>query len=245
MIVKDAQLEWVRRPLQARSQQTLDRLLDAAEALLDEQGLDKITVAEVVRRAGSSVGAFYTRFADKEGLVRLVLERFTEQALATTDAVLAPERWQGVPVNDALETMLSFMLGVVRQRRTLIAALTVRSAQDPSFIALGERLRERICECLLALVAVRGDRFTHEDPETGIHLAVGMVLSFMESRAIHQSERISDERAASEMARLIVAYLGVQDAQQVSQIHKSNKTNGNKRARREHRAPSASRENRT
>ena len=228
MIVRDAQLEWVRRPLQARSQQTLDRLLDATEALLDEQGLDKITVAEVVRRAGSSVGAFYARFADKEGLVRLVLERFTEQAIATTEAVLLPERWQGVPVADALETMLLFTLKIVRERRQLIAALIVRSAQDPSLTALGEQLHEHICERMRALVAARGDRFTHEDPDTAIHVAVGMVLSFVESRAIHHTERMTDERMATEMARLIVGYLGVDTR---TRNHK--RTNGHRRLRSE------------
>jgi len=198
-------------------------LLDAAEALLDEQGLEKITVAEVARRADSSVGAFYTRFADKEGLVRLVLERFTEQAIATTEAVLLPERWNGVPVADALETMLLFTLKIVRERRRLIAALIVRSAQDPTLTALGEQLHEHICEHMRALVAARGDRFTHEDPDTAIHVAVGMVLSFVESRAIHHAERLTDERMATEMARLIVGYLGVDTT------HKQKRTNGHKR----------------
>ena len=32
------ELRWIRRPQQARSQQTLDRILDAAEALVAENG---------------------------------------------------------------------------------------------------------------------------------------------------------------------------------------------------------------
>ena len=60
-----AGLHWVRPPQQARSQETLNRLLDAAEQLVAEKGFDDTPVAEVARRAGSSVGAFYSRFREK------------------------------------------------------------------------------------------------------------------------------------------------------------------------------------
>ena len=47
-----AGLRWVRPPRQERSQQTLHRILDAAEALVSDKGFEDTPVAEVVRRAG-------------------------------------------------------------------------------------------------------------------------------------------------------------------------------------------------
>ncbi|MBK7977790.1 MAG: helix-turn-helix transcriptional regulator [Deltaproteobacteria bacterium] len=44
------------RPKQARSQQTLARLLDAAEALISDRGIASVSVADVVEAARSSVG---------------------------------------------------------------------------------------------------------------------------------------------------------------------------------------------
>ena len=70
------QLEWVRRPMQERSQRTLERILSAAETLILEVGFEGATVAEIVRRADSSVGAFYTRFKDKDALLRCLIDRF-------------------------------------------------------------------------------------------------------------------------------------------------------------------------
>jgi hypothetical protein len=119
-------------------------------------------------------------------------------------------------------------LRIVRERRQLIAALTVRSAQDPTLTALGEQLHEHISAHMRALIAARGDRFAHEDAETGIHVAVGMVLSFVESRAIHRTERLPDEQLAAEIARLIVRYLGVESPQTTLG------TNGRKRAQARH-----------
>ena len=69
----DREHEWscfIRRsPQQLRSRQTLDRLLDAAEAVIREEGISELTVAKVVKRGQSSVGAFYRRFPDREALL--------------------------------------------------------------------------------------------------------------------------------------------------------------------------------
>ena len=52
-------------PKQARSQRTLERILQAAEELVLEKGLASVSVPDIVARANSSVGGFYARFEDK------------------------------------------------------------------------------------------------------------------------------------------------------------------------------------
>ena len=44
-------VEWVKPTHQARSQETLERILEAAEELVSERGFDNATVSEIVRRA--------------------------------------------------------------------------------------------------------------------------------------------------------------------------------------------------
>ena len=110
-------LRWVRAPQQARSQETLDRILDAAESLVTEKGFEDATVAEVARRAGSSVGAFYARFRDKTGLLYALYDRYLEQAMATADVALDPERWQGTAIPDLLRSVVRFLVEVYRERQ--------------------------------------------------------------------------------------------------------------------------------
>ncbi len=211
MPVTAAQLEWVKAPRQARSQETLERLLDAAEAIIIEGGIDAATVAEVARRAGSSVGSFYARFADKEALLRCMLERFHEQAIATTDAVLVPPRWDGVELGDALETMLLFMMRVLRERRRLMVAMLTRAAGDPTLAALGIRLHDHITEKLLAVLRHRGDALDHPQPEVAVRMAAWLVLAAMESRVLYGSggeERLPDALVAGELARMALRYIG-------------------------------------
>jgi AcrR family transcriptional regulator len=210
MPVTAAQLEWVKPPLQARSAQTMERLLDAAEAIIIDHGIDAATVAEVARRAESSVGSFYARFADKEALVRCLLERFHEQAIATTDAVLVAERWDGIALGDALETMLLFMMRVLRERRRLIVAMLVRAAADPTLGVLGLRLHDHITERLIAVLRRRQEPLDHPDPEIAVRMAAWLVLAAMESRLLYGTadERLPDALVAAELSRMALRYIG-------------------------------------
>ncbi len=63
-------LQAVTGPKQARSERTLQRLLDAAEVLIEEKGHAAVSIPEIARRARSSVGGFYARFRDKNELLR-------------------------------------------------------------------------------------------------------------------------------------------------------------------------------
>jgi AcrR family transcriptional regulator len=56
---KDSPL--VKTPLQDRSRKTLERILAAGWALLEEGGPDALTVQAITQRARTSVGSFYAR----------------------------------------------------------------------------------------------------------------------------------------------------------------------------------------
>ncbi len=68
-MAKVAQLRTVAGPKQARSEDTLRRLLNAAEELIIEKGHRAVSIPEIARRAHSSVGGFYARFRDKTELL--------------------------------------------------------------------------------------------------------------------------------------------------------------------------------
>lgn len=205
-------LTWVRPPQQERSQKRLERMLDAAEALILEIGAENLTVAEVARRADSSVGAFYSRFRDKDGLLRYVFQRFYEEALATADHALAPERWARADLTEAIAALVTFMVRTFRQRRRLVAAFTLRAAADSEFAALSESLGERVADRLRELVSTRDVDIAHNDPERAVGILVWMVMSALEARALYAPralESFDDEEIAVELTRMALAYLGV------------------------------------
>src|SRR5437763_12149404 len=78
------------RPLRADAERNRRRILDAAEAVFGERGLD-VGVAEIAARAGVGRGTLFRNFASKQDLIAaIVSERMTEvtergRALLETD----------------------------------------------------------------------------------------------------------------------------------------------------------------
>jgi AcrR family transcriptional regulator len=215
---RSGQLRWVREPRQARSRRTLDRILDAAEALMAEKGFEDAPVAEVVRRAGSSVGAFYARFRDKDGLLYALYDRYLEQAMATTDDALDPARWEGVALPETLGSVVRFLVSVFREQRGLIRAFVMRNHADPGFAAREARLSRYVGEKLAGVLLAHRDAIRHPEPERAVRFGLNMVFSTIESMVLFGETRssdlaVDDDRLAAELTRAYLAYLGVTERQ--------------------------------
>ena len=213
-MIAQTDLRWIREPRQARSRETLDRILDAAESLVAEKGFEDATVAEIVRRGESSVGAFYARFRDKEGLLYALYERYLEQATATADDALDPERWHGTDLRALLQAVVRFLVVIYRDRGGMIRAFVVRNHSDPEFRARQERLSHYVSEKLAAALLAQRDEITHPEPDKAIAFGLSMVFSSIESHVLFGETRSStlalgDDDLAAELTRAYLAYLGV------------------------------------
>jgi AcrR family transcriptional regulator len=208
------ELRWVRPPRQVRSRRTLDRILDAAEALVAEKGFEDTTVGEVVRRAGSSVGAFYARFPDKDALLYALYERYLEQAIATADDALDPARWRGRGVAEILAEVVRFLVAIYRAQGGLIRAFVLRNHTDPAFRARQERLSHHVSTKLTALLLARRDEITHPEAERAAAFGLTMTFATIEGAVLFGETRssalaLSDDDLAAELTRAYLAYLGV------------------------------------
>jgi hypothetical protein len=143
-----------------------------------------------------------------------VFQRFYEQATATVDAVLAPERWHDTPAAELIGSAMEFLVRVFRDKRQLILALTVRGIRDPDLGNYGVRCGERIALRAAELLRERHERIRHPQPDQAIIFVIWLVLSALDARAIgsaHGNTLIPDQRVAAELTRLTLAYLGIQE----------------------------------
>jgi len=77
-----------RPPQQTRSQETLDRILDAAERLFARQGFAATTIKQIGKEAAVNPALLYYYYDGKETLYRAMLQRILGQLLARgTDAI--------------------------------------------------------------------------------------------------------------------------------------------------------------
>ena len=210
-----APLEWVRPPQQQRSQQTLERLLDAAEALLVESGSSGLTVAAVARRASSSVGAFYARFSDKEALLGTLHVRACEQSVATAAAALDPERWHGTPLAACLEELVAFILTITQQRQGLWHAFLEAAMRDAVFAERRGQTADAIAAHLHTFLQTRSAEATHGDLSLAASIIVRMLLATAEMETLRGADYRLDLGPAPELTTELtcaaLAYLGVRD----------------------------------
>lgn len=209
-------LQWVRSPQQTRSQESLERILDAAETLFAEKGFEQTTVAEIARQANSSVGAFYGRFREKDDLLRCLHDRFTEQAIATTDVALDPNRWADASIAEIFSETIPFLVDVYRERLGLMRAFLIRESVDPGF-AKGLPGNKHLAEKLRQLLLARRDQIGHPDPALAIDMCWQVICGYLNNLSLYQNIdeagiKLGDERLPRELTRVALNYLGVSDA---------------------------------
>jgi AcrR family transcriptional regulator len=201
---------------QERSRRTQNRLLEAAEALLAEQGLEGATVPAIAERAELSVGAVYRRFPDKDALLRAVYERFFARSLDSNRAALNPDFWGAATAAEIVHAIVGGIVLGYAQQRGLLGALFryAETHPDPEFRRRAEELNSRSLRALVDLLVARGERISHDDPDYAIRFAFFTVAAVL--RAAVRSEPSAanpftgpDERLAGELSRMCLAYLGL------------------------------------
>ena len=81
------QLTPYRRPSQARGQEKFDRILDAAHSLIEENGVEAFSLADVAKKAGVATGSAYHFFPSLEAIFIALVERYDK---IFTDIVSEP-----------------------------------------------------------------------------------------------------------------------------------------------------------
>ncbi len=144
-----------RQPVQERSRQTVARILDAADTLIDEGGVEAVTTRAVADRAGVTYPSLYRFFADREE----ILDQLVTHHLAALDAqAVAEERtWQITSVRDVIDRELDLHVAYFKEHPSA-ARLWLSGRSSPAVVAqvrqraqvLAERLRQALVAANLA-----------------------------------------------------------------------------------------------
>lgn len=78
-----------RAPVQQRSTERLERILDACASVLDEGGYERLSTRAVAARAGVPIGSVYRFFSDKRALADALAHRNLDEFVRRTAARLA------------------------------------------------------------------------------------------------------------------------------------------------------------
>jgi AcrR family transcriptional regulator len=138
-------------------------MLQAGRELIEESGnLDDLSINDIVERAGTSIGAFYRRFDNKDAFFEVVQDRVMTEGLDYVRAILQRDTvWRSNDAGALSDAVVAFYVLVFRRNRGLYHASLLRSSQlKPSWDAAKEANREVLAllvpRLVDALLAARG-----------------------------------------------------------------------------------------
>jgi len=176
------QLDRVYAPRQARSRQTLERVLDAFVELLAKKPFEEITMAELARRSKIAVTSIYARFENKQALVLAAHERHREEMISAIDQLLDPAAWRGAPVEMIIPEVISRVIADRRSRLPLLrAALLIN---DREVYQRAAQISRHVSERMAVLLAPYLDWMPPGERERTIDFALRCASSVLQQRLV-------------------------------------------------------------
>jgi AcrR family transcriptional regulator len=201
-----------RIPRQKRSQESLERLLEATEQTIREEGLEALTIGGMVARAGLSVGAFYARFPDKTALLHAVQDCFHNRLESTIREEMVAETAGCASLGEAVDAAFEVLIRNVTGERELSRAFMALSVFDPVLKARGELVNRQRREALTEILMTYRDEIGHSDPVLAIDVAYGIYAAVVRGRLMFGQEHelyygISNQTVYGELKRALTLYL--------------------------------------
>lgn len=199
---------------QTRSQRTREALLNAAEKLFAEFGVEASSIAEIAKGADCSVGAFYHHFKDKNALLTAIYMRMAERYKIIADAAVDPERWEGARIEDILRGYLEFVLKVTRENPGHKIAALEAMKRDPALERHYGDLEIQFNTDLRKLLLARKGEIGHSDPDVAVRFVLdqfaAMVRVRKESMIKHtQMGKRSEKQFIEQALQSAKAYLQI------------------------------------
>jgi AcrR family transcriptional regulator len=113
---------------QERSQLTYDRLISTGFKMLEEQDLQDISIADLTRTAGYSVGAFYSRFRSKDEFFDALIAKHIDTRTRTQIQLFAT-----LPTASLIHGLINNVVSYYWDHRKFWRAVLVRSVRDANF----------------------------------------------------------------------------------------------------------------
>jgi AcrR family transcriptional regulator len=190
---------------QKRSQKTRNALISTGFKLLENREFDSITIAELARVAGYSVGAFYSRFRSKEEFFEALVAHHLEERARAREALL-----ESSPGDDWIGALIGDLVKYYRERRRFWHAALVRSSQDAAFWEPIRKQAQASYESLVARIQRDARRPLTETERTNIRFAFQMVLAAVNNHTMNRP-RPSFIGQADFIAHLVRAFRLVSD----------------------------------
>ena len=199
-----------KRVLEVSREQLLERsrrIVDAAYDLLDEAGLDGLTIRAVLTRTGLSRRAFYERFEGKDDLVLAVFEEAIHKAVKLFSERMAD---MADPLERLRLIVTSIVMGKSMNSDNKIIHDRRGAALSREHLRLGESRPQDLVAALQPLIALIEQQLTDgmtkgavrkDDPHRLATLLYNLVSTTAQGELLLEESAQPDQAAKAQLAR--------------------------------------------
>jgi AcrR family transcriptional regulator len=200
-----------RRPIQRRSQETVDAIVEASARVLARHGYAAATTNRIAARAGVSIGSLYEYFPNKQSVLTALLERHTSEGGAEVLGALEAAIDRGAPLAELVRELVAALLRQHRRspelHRVLFEEMPHPPGADACVLRLEDALAHRLRGALEADPACGAG-----DPDLAAHLVVQTAEALAHRFVLHGIHGMPEARFAEEVAELLMRYLAGEGA---------------------------------
>jgi AcrR family transcriptional regulator len=200
----------IRPPLQRRSQESLERVLQAGFELLKEEGFEGFTLQAVSKRAGVSIGSIYARVPSREALIMAIYERV--MAWTEEDQISPSSAREGLPARPRIEMLVSELAGQMLTHGSDLRVFMRQAAVNPDIWRRGAEKSQATADLFQRAILEHPADIGHPDPKLAIDVAFRMMYCTIARRITHgplfeSAHEVNDEALVAELSRAIADYL--------------------------------------
>lgn len=142
----------VREPKQARTREAWQRVLEVGVRLVEEGGVDALTITEVCRRSAVSPPSLYARVDGLAGLFAAVYDRGMAQVEASEERLFADLPEPGAGLDQQALAAATAIAEVFREHAAFLRPVIGHAARTPTLLRRGavesQRLLRRVATAM-------------------------------------------------------------------------------------------------
>lgn len=201
-----------KKPKQARSVESTNRMLDAAESLMREGGPRAITIEAVIERSETSMGSFYARFENREGLFQALHERFLDYVIQEDLFQQLEDAADEPDLASAIHAFVSRLYVMQAKHRDATAFFMVFNSGDSVMREQGAEISRAFTELLHRLVKTHSAEVSHKSLRVASDFASILIVGVALEGLIHEPGEFtgrarSTKQIIDSTSHAVVAYL--------------------------------------
>ena len=204
------QSRWITPAAQQRSQQTLERVLDATGKLLAQRAFRDISVADIAKASRCSPPSIYARFQNKPALLGALYERHTISQRQLYEQLFSIERWRDTGLGEILRHAFLQIVDSHRQEQGLIRAFLEEASENQSFRAAWAEQGDFLHQQVSQLVLSRPHEYRHPAPKDAIRMGLEAGFAVIAIRILmRRIDRPHTKALTGELVTVMLKHLEV------------------------------------